>query len=127
MLYSVQHFVRREYPFACYVIKVIADADINALHSKLNQYNLLLELFTRPIHLFLISLATFCWQIYNIFQSERAARKATILQMATMYTALGGTLLNVGVTLSSQGNQVIANGSFIGAGKWFDYLIFYVI
>lgn len=50
-------------------------------------------------------------------QSERAARKATVLQMATMYTAMGGTLLNVGVTLSSQGNQIIANGSFIGAGR----------
>jgi hypothetical protein len=30
--------------------------------------------------------------------------------------ALGGTLLNVGVTLNSQGNQLIANGSFVGAG-----------
>ncbi|CAN6221959.1 unnamed protein product [Urochloa humidicola] len=29
--------------------------------------------------------------------------------MATMYTALGGTLLNVGVI-------IMANGSFIGAG-----------
>ncbi|RYR00812.1 hypothetical protein Ahy_B07g088924 isoform G [Arachis hypogaea] len=51
-----------------------------------------------------------------IWQSERAARKATILQMATMYTVFGGTLLNLGVTLSSQGNGAIANGSFIGAG-----------
>lgn len=50
------------------------------------------------------------------YQSERAARKATILQMATMYTVLGGTLLNLGVTFSSQGSQVIANGSFVGAG-----------
>lgn len=36
--------------------------------------------------------------------------------MATMYSVLGGTLLNLGVTLSSQGNQAFANGSFIGAG-----------
>lgn len=50
-------------------------------------------------------------------QSERAARKATILQMATMYTVLGGTLLNLGVTLTSQGNLAIANGSYIGAGN----------
>ena len=49
-------------------------------------------------------------------QSERAARKATILQMATMYTVLGGTLLNLGVTFSNQGTQAVANGSFIGAG-----------
>ena len=50
------------------------------------------------------------------WQSERAARKATILQMATMYTVIGGTLLNLGMTLSSQGSQVFANGSFVGAG-----------
>jgi hypothetical protein len=36
--------------------------------------------------------------------------------MATMYTVLGGTLLNIGVNLSSQGNQTFANGSFVGAG-----------
>lgn len=48
-------------------------------------------------------------------QSERAARRASILQMATMYTAFSGTLLNVGVTLASQGQLSIANGSFIGA------------
>ncbi|XP_059452341.1 protein ACTIVITY OF BC1 COMPLEX KINASE 7, chloroplastic-like [Corylus avellana] len=52
----------------------------------------------------------------RVLESERAARKATVLQMATMYTVLGGTLLNLGVTFSSQGSQVIANGSFIGAG-----------
>jgi hypothetical protein len=44
--------------------------------------------------------------------------QATVLQMATMYTAMGGTLLNIGVTLNSQGNQIIANGSFIGAGRF---------
>lgn len=59
----------------------------------------------------------------RVLESERAARKATILQMATMYTTLGGTLLNVGITLSSQGNQVIANGSFIGAGVFLTLLI----
>ncbi|KAK4751078.1 hypothetical protein SAY87_004560 [Trapa incisa] len=52
----------------------------------------------------------------RVLEAERAARKATILQMATMYTVLGGTLLNLGVSLSSQGNQFIANGSFVGAG-----------
>lgn len=59
----------------------------------------------------------------RVLESERAARKASILQMASMYTALGGALLNVGVTLSSQGNQVIANGSFIGAGVFLTLLI----
>ncbi|KAG4961748.1 hypothetical protein AAZX31_14G004500 [Glycine max] len=52
----------------------------------------------------------------RVLESERAARKATGLQMATMYTVLGGTLLNLGITMSSQGNITIANGSFIGAG-----------
>ncbi|KAF8645638.1 hypothetical protein HU200_066134 [Digitaria exilis] len=59
----------------------------------------------------------------RVLESERAARKATVLQMATMYIALGGTLLNVGVTLSSQGNQIIANGSFVGAGIFLALLI----
>ncbi|GFY97687.1 protein kinase superfamily protein [Actinidia rufa] len=52
----------------------------------------------------------------RVLESERAARKATILQMATMYTVLGCTLLNLGVTFSNQGTQAVANGSFIGAG-----------
>lgn len=39
--------------------------------------------------------------------------------MATLYTVLGGTLLNLGVTLTSQGNLAIANGSYVGAGKHF--------
>ncbi|XP_020579949.1 uncharacterized protein LOC110024366 isoform X3 [Phalaenopsis equestris] len=52
----------------------------------------------------------------RVLESERAARKATILQMATIYTALGGTLFNVGVNLSGQGNDAFANGAFIGAG-----------
>ncbi|KAL0445068.1 UNVERIFIED_CONTAM: protein ACTIVITY OF BC1 COMPLEX kinase, chloroplastic [Sesamum latifolium] len=51
------------------------------------------------------------------FQSERAARKATVLQMATIYTVAGGTLLNLGVTFSNQGSEVIANGSFVAAGE----------
>uniref|UniRef100_A0A2C9UU98 Uncharacterized protein n=1 Tax=Manihot esculenta TaxID=3983 RepID=A0A2C9UU98_MANES len=59
----------------------------------------------------------------RVLESERAARKATVLQMATMYTVLGGTLLNLGVTFSSQGSQVIANGSFIGAGVFLTLLL----
>ncbi|KAJ6343256.1 hypothetical protein OIU76_005068 [Salix suchowensis] len=59
----------------------------------------------------------------RVLESERAARKATILQMATMYTVLGGTLVNLGVTFSNQGSQVIANGSFIGAGVFLALLL----
>lgn len=58
----------------------------------------------------------------RVLESERAARKATILQMATMYTVFGGTLLNLGVTLTNQGSQIFANGSFIGAGVFFALL-----
>ncbi|KAK9152386.1 hypothetical protein Syun_010695 [Stephania yunnanensis] len=59
----------------------------------------------------------------RVLESERAARKATALQMATMYTVLGGTMLNIGVALSTQGNQVIANGSFVGAGVFLTLFI----
>jgi len=40
--------------------------------------------------------------------------------MATMYTVLGGTLLNLGISMSNQGNVAMGNGSFIAAG---DYII----
>lgn len=53
-----------------------------------------------------------------ISQSERAARKANVLQMGTMYSVLGGVLLNLGLSLSIQGSRAAANGSFLGAGKW---------
>lgn len=59
----------------------------------------------------------------RVLESERAAKKATILQMATMYTVLGGTLLNLGVTFSNTGSQVIANGSFVGAGVFLTLLL----
>ncbi|KAK9075522.1 hypothetical protein SSX86_003846 [Deinandra increscens subsp. villosa] len=59
----------------------------------------------------------------RVLESERAARKATILQMATMYTVIGGTLVNIGVTFSTQGSQLIANGSFVGAGIFIALLI----
>lgn len=59
----------------------------------------------------------------RVLESERAARKATILQMATLYTVIGGTLVNVGVTFSTQGSQLIANGSFVAAGVFIALLI----
>lgn len=59
----------------------------------------------------------------RVLESERAARKATILQMATMYTVVGGTLINLGVTFSSQGSQAVANGSFVGAGVFLTLLM----
>ncbi|KAL0311133.1 UNVERIFIED_CONTAM: protein ACTIVITY OF BC1 COMPLEX kinase, chloroplastic [Sesamum angustifolium] len=51
----------------------------------------------------------------RVLESERAARKATILQMGTIYTVLGSTLLNLGLTLSKQGSRIVASGSFISA------------
>lgn len=59
----------------------------------------------------------------RVLESERAARKANILQMATIYTVFGGTLLNLGITLGSQGSQFVANGSFLGAGVFCILLI----
>uniref|UniRef100_A0A1D1ZLZ5 Uncharacterized protein sll1770 n=1 Tax=Anthurium amnicola TaxID=1678845 RepID=A0A1D1ZLZ5_9ARAE len=59
----------------------------------------------------------------RVLESERAARKASILQMATIYTVLGGSLLNVGITFVGQGNQAIASGTFIGAGVFLALLI----
>ncbi|KAL4555350.1 hypothetical protein LXL04_037968 [Taraxacum kok-saghyz] len=59
----------------------------------------------------------------RVLESERAAKKATILQMGTMYTIFGGTLVNIGVTLTTQGNQVMANGTFVAAGLFLALLI----
>lgn len=59
----------------------------------------------------------------RVLESERAARKATILQMATIYTVCGGSLLNVGVGLASQGNEGVANACFVGAGVFLTLLI----
>ncbi|KAL3624628.1 Protein ACTIVITY OF BC1 COMPLEX KINASE 7, chloroplastic [Castilleja foliolosa] len=55
----------------------------------------------------------------RVLESERASRKATILQMATIYTILCGTLVNIGMALINQGRRVMANGSFIVAGMFF--------
>uniref|UniRef100_A0A0D6QWG2 ABC1 atypical kinase-like domain-containing protein n=1 Tax=Araucaria cunninghamii TaxID=56994 RepID=A0A0D6QWG2_ARACU len=52
----------------------------------------------------------------RVFEAERAARKASVMQMATIYTVLGGTLLNTGAMLSSQGMQNFAIVSYVGAG-----------
>ncbi|KAH7660202.1 Cadmium-transporting ATPase protein [Dioscorea alata] len=59
----------------------------------------------------------------RVLESERAARKASILQMATVYTVLSGSLLNVGVSLSVQGNELLANGTYIGAGVFLALLV----
>jgi len=52
----------------------------------------------------------------NVYQSEREAVKARILQRAILYTIFCGTLLNLGMTLRSQGNHVGAITSLVGAG-----------
>lgn len=59
----------------------------------------------------------------RVLESERAARKATVLQMATVYAVLSGTLVNLGVTISSQGNQVVANAAFVCAGVFLTLFI----
>ncbi|KAD3066630.1 hypothetical protein E3N88_34510 [Mikania micrantha] len=52
----------------------------------------------------------------RVLESERAAQKATNLQMATLHTVITGTLINIGVTFSTAGSKLIANGSFVAAG-----------
>ncbi|KAL6999874.1 Protein ACTIVITY OF BC1 COMPLEX KINASE 7, chloroplastic [Sarracenia purpurea var. burkii] len=52
----------------------------------------------------------------RVLESERAAQRAATLQMATMHSVIGGTLLNLGVTFGNGGTQLIAHGSFVAAG-----------
>lgn len=59
----------------------------------------------------------------RVLESERAARKANVLQMGTIHTVLGGVLLNLGLSLSIQGSRAAANASFIGAGVFFILLL----
>ncbi|XP_051115363.1 protein ACTIVITY OF BC1 COMPLEX KINASE 7, chloroplastic-like [Andrographis paniculata] len=53
----------------------------------------------------------------RVLESERAARKSTILQMGTIYLLLGGTLMNLGLTFSMglRGTPFISIGLFVGA------------
>ncbi|KAJ9551595.1 hypothetical protein OSB04_015640, partial [Centaurea solstitialis] len=53
----------------------------------------------------------------RVLESERAAKKATMLQMATMYTVMWGIFINLGLTFTTQGNQLIANESFAASGN----------
>ncbi|PWA68464.1 Protein kinase-like domain-containing protein [Artemisia annua] len=83
-----------------------------------------IKLRVRVLEHFQFFFITYSFDILKCNQSERAAKKATILQMATMYTIIGGTLVNIGVTFSTQaGSQLIANGSFVGAGVFIALLI----
>ncbi|CAM8986852.1 unnamed protein product [Rhodiola kirilowii] len=52
----------------------------------------------------------------RVLESERAAQKATLLQVATIHTVLGCTLLNLGLTLYRQGLRVLSKVPFISAG-----------
>lgn len=52
----------------------------------------------------------------RVLEAERAARRASVMQMATIHMVLGSTLLNVGVTLTAQGMENFSTVSYIGAG-----------
>lgn len=54
----------------------------------------------------------------RVLESERAAKRSSRMQMATMYAVLGSILVELGVTLTVliEGSQAIANVSFFGAG-----------
>ena len=65
-----------------------------------------------------LDISTITEYLIFIFQAERAARRATVMQMATIHTVLASTLLNVGVTLTAQGVENFATVSYIGAGRF---------
>lgn len=52
----------------------------------------------------------------RVLEAERAARRASVLQMATVHAVATGTLLNLGVSLSGQGLTPFATTSFVGSG-----------
>ncbi|XP_024524239.1 protein ACTIVITY OF BC1 COMPLEX KINASE 7, chloroplastic [Selaginella moellendorffii] len=60
----------------------------------------------------------------RVLEAERAARKSSVLQTTTMNLVAAATLVNVGVTLSTQGLQDFAIASFLGAGA-FSMFIFW--
>lgn len=52
----------------------------------------------------------------RVLEAERAARRASILQVATMNTVVAASFLNIGVSLNGQGVTGPATTSFIVAG-----------
>ncbi|KAI5055059.1 hypothetical protein GOP47_0030204 [Adiantum capillus-veneris] len=52
----------------------------------------------------------------RVLEAERAARRASVLQTATVYAVAAGTFLNLGVSLTGQGLSPFATPSFIGSG-----------
>lgn len=59
----------------------------------------------------------------RVLEAERAARRASLLQTATVYAVAAGTLLNVGVSLTGQGLSPFATPSFIGSGVFMTLFI----
>jgi hypothetical protein len=60
----------------------------------------------------------------RVLEAERAARRASIMQMATINVVAAVGLLNIGVTLSAgQGITAVSNGSFLGAGVFLLLLV----
>ncbi|KAB2610726.1 hypothetical protein D8674_018758 [Pyrus ussuriensis x Pyrus communis] len=57
-------------------------------------------------------------RIEEFVKDRKSARKAAILHMVTMYTVLGGTLVNLGDVEHVKAVKLSQpNGSFIGAGN----------
>lgn len=60
----------------------------------------------------------------RVLEAERAARRASIMQMVTINVVAAVGLLNIGVTLSAaQGITAVSNGSFLGAGVFLLLLV----
>lgn len=61
------------------------------------------------------------WQFCGccLYQGERADRRQSVMQMATINTMFAVGLANIGVTLSTaQGINPLSTSSFVGAGKF---------
>eukprot|EP00252_Welwitschia_mirabilis_P007517 TRINITY_DN18940_c0_g1_i1.p1 TRINITY_DN18940_c0_g1~~TRINITY_DN18940_c0_g1_i1.p1 ORF type:complete len:321 (-),score=68.50 TRINITY_DN18940_c0_g1_i1:417-1379(-) len=52
----------------------------------------------------------------RVLEAERAARRTSMMQMATLQTVLSCTLLNTGVVLATQGLEKFATASYLGGG-----------
>lgn len=95
------------------IVKQLESGDLK-LRVRVLEVPITYILQGKSFHFVMISQSIF---LIHTFQSERAAQKARVLQMGTIYTVVGGILLNLGLTLRVQGSRAAANGSFIVAGK----------
>lgn len=59
----------------------------------------------------------------RVLEAERAARRSGILQMATLNTVAAVGLLNIGVTLATNGATTPANAAFVLGSAFSAYVV----